>query len=136
MRGFILYVLGAPVSWQSKLQKSVSLSSSDAEYVALSEAIKELVFIIQHLGGMKISVNYAVMVTVENVDAIFMASNITTACQTKHFDIRYNINKYVEDRLFKIIFHKSADNDCSILTKSLSTELHEKHSKKMVSEKP
>ena len=32
--GFILYVLGVPVSWQSKLQKRISLSSSEAEYVA------------------------------------------------------------------------------------------------------
>ena len=32
---FILYVLVVPVSWQSKLQKSVSLSSSEAEYVLL-----------------------------------------------------------------------------------------------------
>ena len=37
--GFILYVLGASVSWQSKSQKSVSLSSSEAEYIAISEAV-------------------------------------------------------------------------------------------------
>ena len=37
--GFILYVLGVPVSWQSKLQKSVSLSSSEAEYIVIFEAI-------------------------------------------------------------------------------------------------
>ena len=37
--GFIVHVLGIPISWRSKLQKSVSLSSSEAEYIALSEAI-------------------------------------------------------------------------------------------------
>ena len=47
--GFILYVLGVPVSWQSKSQKSVSLSSSVVEYIALSEAVKEVIFVIQLL---------------------------------------------------------------------------------------
>ena len=44
--GFILSVLVVPVSWQSKLQKNVSLSSSEAEYIALSEAVKEVMFVI------------------------------------------------------------------------------------------
>ena len=42
---FILYVLGVPDSWQSKLQKSVPLSSSKAEYEALSEAVEEVMFV-------------------------------------------------------------------------------------------
>ena len=49
MSGFIFYVLGGPVSWQPKLQKSVSLSSSEAEYIALSEAVKEVMFVVQLL---------------------------------------------------------------------------------------
>ena len=66
-----------------------------------------------------------------------MASNITTTCHTKHVDIKYKyVNKYVEDGVVKIIFVKSAGNDSRILTKNLSAELHEKHSKKMVGEKP
>ena len=38
--GFILYVVGVPVSWQSNSQKSVSLSSSEAEYITLSEIVR------------------------------------------------------------------------------------------------
>ena len=77
------------------------------------------------------------MVRVDNVGAIFMASNITTTCHTKHVDIRYKyVNEYVEDGVVKIGFVKSADHDSNILSKNLSADLHEKHSKKMVSEKP
>ena len=54
--GFILYLLGSLVSWQSKSQKYVSLSSSETEYVALSDAMKEVMFVIQLLGSMKNSV--------------------------------------------------------------------------------
>ena len=85
---------------------------------------------------MKIAVKYTVMVIVNNVGAIFMASNITTTCCTKNVDIRYKyVNEYVEDGVVKIVFVKSADNDSNILTKNFSAELHEKHSKKMVIEK-
>ena len=40
-------------SWRSKLQKSVSLSSSEVEYIALSEAVKEVMFVVQLLESMK-----------------------------------------------------------------------------------
>jgi hypothetical protein len=40
--GFIMYLLGVPIFWRSKAQKGVTLSSSEAEYVAMSEAVKEI----------------------------------------------------------------------------------------------
>ena len=132
---FILYVLGVPVSWQSKLQKSVSLSRSEVEYIASSEAVKEVMFIIQLLGSIKLLVKYLDMVRVDNTGAIFMTSNITNKSHTKHQDTRYKyVNEYVEDRVVKIIF-KFTDNNSSILTKKLMAELHEKHSKKIMGEK-
>ena len=88
-------MLGAPVSWRSKLQKSVSLSSSEVEYIALSKAVKEVMFVAQLLESIQVDI----------VGAIFMASNITTTSPTKHVDIRYNyVNEYVEDEIVKIIF--------------------------------
>ena len=102
---FILYVLGILVSWRLKSQKSVSLSSSEVEYTALSEAVKEIMFVAQLLESMHIAVKYPVMVRVDNVGAIFMASNIMTTSHTKHVDIwcKY-VNEYVENGIVKIIF--------------------------------
>ena len=64
---FIIYVLCVPVSWGSKYPISVALSSSEAEWVALSEAAKEVMFMIQLLGSMKISVKLPIMIRVDNV---------------------------------------------------------------------
>ena len=51
-----------------------------------------------------------------------MASNITPTWSTKHVNIRYKyVNKYVEDRVVKIIFVKYADNVGNILTKSFQS---------------
>ena len=126
--GFILHIVGVPISWQSKSQKSVSLSSSEVEYIDLSEAVKEVMFVVQLLESMQIVVKYPVTVKVDKVGAIFMASNIMTTSHTKHMDIWYKyVNEYVEDGIVKIIFVKSADNDSNILTKNLSAEFHEKN---------
>ena len=83
-----------------KSQKRVSLSSSEAECVALSEAVKEVMFVVQLLRSMKISVKYPVTVRVD-----FIASNITTMSCTKYVNINFKyVNKYVEDGVVKIIF--------------------------------
>ena len=47
--GFILYLMGAPIVWKSKGQTTVALSSAEAEYYALTEAAKEVKFIVQLL---------------------------------------------------------------------------------------
>jgi hypothetical protein len=43
--GFIVNLMNVPVFWRSKAQRGVTLSSSEAEYVAISEAVKEITFI-------------------------------------------------------------------------------------------
>ena len=85
---------------------------------------------------MKILVEYPVMVRMDNDGVTFMESNITTAPHTKHMDVSYKyVNEFVENRVVKIIFVKSAENDNNISTKTLCAELYEKHLKKMVGEK-
>jgi hypothetical protein len=43
--GFIVYLQNVPICWRSKAQRGVTLSSSKAEYVAISEAVKEISFV-------------------------------------------------------------------------------------------
>mmetsp|Transcript_11623 Transcript_11623/g.16576 ORF Transcript_11623/g.16576 Transcript_11623/m.16576 type:complete len:154 (-) Transcript_11623:47-508(-) len=71
--GFILYVLGVPVSWRSKGERSVALSSTEAEYVALSEAVKEIIFVYQILVSMGIKVEHPIIVRVDNIGAIYLS---------------------------------------------------------------
>ena len=50
--GYVFFVAGGPVSWQAKTQKSVALSTAEAEYMALSDASKEAV----HLKALLVSI--------------------------------------------------------------------------------
>jgi hypothetical protein len=43
--GFIVYLMNVQVCWRSKAQRGVTLSSSEVEYVAMSEAVKKIKFI-------------------------------------------------------------------------------------------
>jgi hypothetical protein len=71
--GFILYLMNVPVCWQSKSQKGVTLSSTEAEYVAMSEAVKEVKFIYYLLRDIGIEVKLPIIVKTDNVGAMFMA---------------------------------------------------------------
>jgi hypothetical protein len=71
--GFVLYIMKVPVCWRSKSQKGVTLSSNEVEYVAMSEAVKEVKFIYYLLRDIGIEVELPIIVKNHNVGAMFMA---------------------------------------------------------------
>ena len=116
----IKYVLG-----MRKLVLKIEQSVSGFIFCMLSLPVakvtsKEVMFMIQILPSMKISINLPVMVCVDNVDATFMADNVTAMSQTKHVDVWYNyLNLYIEDDKVKIVHYVSAKNDSNNLMKNL-----------------
>ena len=92
--GYMLFVNGVLVSWRSKKQAVVSLSSSEAEFYALAEAAKEIPFVIQVLMFLGVPVETPVEVFVDNIGAIFMTENASSTSRTRHMDTRYS---YVND---------------------------------------
>ena len=130
--GFMFYVLGVDVSWQSKAQESMILHSSDIECVALSEPVKETMFMIPWWRSINISIKLKVTVRVDHVGAILMTSNVVTTSHIKHMDIRYKyVNEYIKNGVVNIIFVKSAENDSNI-----SGQFNEKLLRKMIRKKP
>ena len=134
--GYMLFVQSVSIAWQSKAQKSVTLSSSGAEWTALLDAVNEIMFIINLLESMKIKVKLPVIIRVNNTGEIFMGSNVTTTSRTKHVDIRTKyVREYIEASVLKIIFVQSKDNTSDIVTKNVQGDLQDKHSKELVCEK-
>ena len=68
--GYIIYFCGFPVAWKSKSMKSVVLSTTEAEYVAVSEVVKEIKLLYQMLRSIEIKVTLPIKVHVDNVGAI------------------------------------------------------------------
>jgi hypothetical protein len=69
--------------WKSRFQK---LSSSKAEYFALSKAVPDVKFIVIVLQSLGIMVETQIMIKIENIDAIFMAENVSATSQMKYID--------------------------------------------------
>jgi hypothetical protein len=131
--GFVIYIQGCLISWKSRSQKSVTLSSTEAEYVAISEMCAEVMFLKQVLEFLKIKVTLPIIVRVDNVGAIYLAQNAVSGPRMKHVDVRYHfVRDYIEDGMVKIVFVKSEDNDSDIYTKNLGEELFYKHSGKYI----
>jgi len=134
--GYIMYVRGVPVCWKSKGQRSVTLSSTEAEFVALSEAVKEIKFVVQVMESVGMEVRLPIIVRVDNVGAIHLSNNLSTSQRTKHIDVRYHfIREFVEDGFIKITFVRTMENDADIFTKNLSGDVFECHSQKIVGAK-
>ena len=134
--GYIIYFCGIPIAWRSKGSKSVVLSTTEAEYMALSEVVKELKFIAQLLQTMNIEVELPNTVHVDNVGAIWLSNNRTTSNRTKHIDIRTCfVRENQEDGKIIIKFVKSEDNEPDIFTKNTTNMIFNKHKEKLVWDK-
>ena len=117
--------------------KSVVLLTTEAEYMALSEVVKELKFIVQLLQTMNIEVELPITVHVDNVGAIWLSNNRTTIDRTKHIDIRtcFVKKEYQEDGKIIIKFVKSEENEADIFTKNTTNTIFQNHQKKLVWDK-
>ena len=124
--GFIIFFMNCPIMWRSKQQVSVTLSSTEAEYVALSEAAKDIKFISQALESLGMKVKYPIIVKVDNVGAIFMSENITATNRTRHIDTRYHfVYELVEDGVILIQFVRTKANKADPYTKNVKADIQD-----------
>jgi hypothetical protein len=119
--GFIIFLLGVAIMRRSKAQKSVTLSSAEAEFCSLSDATKENKIAYPILFSMGIKVKLPIIVRVDNIGAIFKTENVWTSSRTKHVDVKHHfVRQYVEDGFIKIIFvrseHKVSDGFTKYVT--------------------
>jgi hypothetical protein len=134
--GYMIFLNGVLIAWRSKLQKVVSLSSSEAEFYACSEAVKEIPFIVQILEFMRIPVKKPIEVMVDNVGAIYMSQNQVGSSRTRHMDTRYHyVNELQDNGLIKVKFVRSEDNVADVATKNVSGDVMDRHQDRITGER-
>ena len=95
---------GGAVSWQSRLQKTVALSTTEVEYMAVVEAGKEVLWMKDFIGELGIR-QEEYRLYCDSKTAIHLAKNAAYHSRTKHIQWRYHwIRERVEDRIGKT-FH-------------------------------
>ena len=87
--GYISRYFGTPISWKSKLQTSVAFSSAEAEYMAASDYVKEVIYMRNLLKNMGFEQGPATVVYEDNSACIEWGNNIIGGRErAKHIDIR------------------------------------------------
>ena len=112
--------LHSAVSWGSRKQKSVALSSCEAEIVAASEAAKEAVHLSQLARDIGIGDSESVDLFLDNKSAIDVAYNPQHHGKMKHVERRhFFVRELVEDHKIRCPFVSTVDNLADFFTKPL-----------------
>lgn len=127
--GFVFLMGGGAVSWESKKQTSVALSSTEAEYMALSQASKEASYLRNLLNEFqyeKVSFK-SILIHSDNLGAQQLVKNPVFHPRSKHIDIRYHfVRQLYEDGLIELKYTPTSEMIADIFTKNLTRTKHEK----------
>ena len=118
--GYCTFINNNLISWNSKKQRTVALSSTEAEYMAINEVAKELMWLRIILKEMNINVKSPSILYVDNQSAIKISENDTEHDRTKHIDIRYYfIRDLITNGEIKLHWVSTAEQLADIFTKPL-----------------
>jgi hypothetical protein len=119
---YVFNLFGGAISWMSKRQVVVALSTTEDEYMAASHASKEVVWLQRLCSGIGL-VQQAVRLDFDSQSAIFLANNPAYHSKTKHIDVQFHfVRDMVEEK--KVLLEKvdTSKNVADSLTKSVSIE--------------
>ena len=115
--GYIFTMAKGPICWRSILQPTVALSTTEAEYMAMAEAIKEAIWTLGLIEDLGVN-QHKLEVYCDSQSAIYLAKYQVHHARTKHIDVRYHFVREViaeGDILIKKV--ATADNPADMLTK-------------------
>lgn len=115
------YLIGGSISWSSKRQDIVTLSTTEAEYVSLTHAAKEAIWLQNLLNEIFPNTQFSpITINCDNQGAIALSKDDRFHARTKHIDIRYHfIRNSVESNLIQVHYCPTEDMVADILTKGL-----------------
>jgi len=136
--GYLFTLSGAAICWKSRKQKLIALSSTEAEYIALTETAKEASWLRNLFAEIGSCFNIeksslqgtSILIYADNQASIYMAKIPGFHERTKHIGIRYHyVRTAIENSLINLSYIPTTENlnPADILTKALSQELHQRH---------
>lgn len=111
------------ISWNSERQKSVSLSTTESEYIAASNAVKELIWLNRLLVSLKANDYQKANLFLDNQSAIRLVKNPEFHKRTKHIDVRYHfIREKFSEGCFSLMYVPTQEQIADLFTKALPKE--------------
>ena len=130
--GYVFMLNGGAISWASRKQPTVALSSTEAEYIALTQATKEVLWLrslFYEIGAPKHAQEIS-QISSDNQGAIALAKNPGFHARSKHIDIQYHFIREHTDTDTGTITLEYCPTDemtADILTKGLPRARYDKH---------
>ena len=122
--GFVVTLGSAPISWRSRKQPTVALSSCEAEYIALAEAVKEILYLRSLCLELAIEQSSSTVLFCDNQGALALTKEKSKQHQrTKHIDVKYHFIREQRDIDYRYI--ATNENLADIFTKALSKVPHQ-----------
>ena len=119
MSGYVFLLNKSVISWKSKLQTTTAISSTEAEYMSLSMAMQECIYLRQLLGELMLSQHQIEMFN-DNQSCIKLAKNPIISQRTKHINLRHHfIREEVIKGHAKLVFVPSTQMLADGLTKAV-----------------
>lgn len=123
--GFVFKLGCSTISWESRKQRTVALSSTEAEYMAFSDACKEALFIRSFLCDL-LSQKCKILLLNDNQSAQKLTTNNMFHGRTKHIDVRHHfIRDTIKNNLITVNYLPTDEMIADVLTKPLLREKHE-----------
>jgi hypothetical protein len=113
------------ICFKAQQQPVVALSTTEAEYIAASIAVKDLIWTRRFLGELKVNLKPEPMLLCDNQSAIRLIRNPEFHQRSKHIDIRYHfIRNSFESGLFELEYIQTDQQLADLFTKSLASDRH------------
>jgi hypothetical protein len=130
--GFVFVLNGSAVVWSAKRQPTVACSTVEAEYVAVSEASREAMWLRNLLQELGFKQSRSTLLNCDNKGAIRLALNPGTHQRTKHIDIKHHfIRELVENGTVELQYVESGRQLADVLTKGLPKARHTENSREL-----
>ena len=121
--GYFTFMGGNLVTWRSKKQNVVALSSAEAEFRGMTKGICELLWLRKLLTELGYKPTSTMNLFCDNKAAIAIAQNPVQHDRTKHVEVdRHFIKQKLEAKVFQFPFVKSEDQLADMLTKAISSK--------------
>ena len=118
--GYLFILNGAAISWSSKLQPTVALSSSESEYMAACYAAQEAIYFRRLMRSLGFAQGEPTIIHEDNMGCIGMSENPILHQRSKHIDIRYHfLREAVSNGQVLLTFIPTAEQIADLLTKAL-----------------
>jgi hypothetical protein len=120
--GFVIYLNKNPISWKSRKQNTVALSTCEAEYMALADVVSEIISIRSLLTELGFDPT-PTSVFEDNQGTIALATNPVNHSRAKHIDIKFHfIRDHIANGTIMLEYIPTHEQVADIMTKGLSAD--------------